>query len=77
MGEWFADGGSEAAPDHWRREVDDRWTLSVWPRFGTGEWVWEVWDFERDTDEPITAGKAPSFEEAKKRAEDAQEKGEP
>lgn len=70
---WFADGGTESNPDHWRCERDERYTLTAWPRL-RGAWVWEVWDATSDSDDPALAGEASSFEEAKSAAEDAASK---
>lgn len=58
------------APDHWRREVDGNVTLCVWPR-GTPvrNYVWEVFDFRVEIDDPIRSGDAPTFEEAMEMAE--------
>jgi hypothetical protein len=84
---WVADGGPESAPDHWRCEVDDDITLTVWPRMN-GRWVWEVWDRthtcggptpdERkgcapceNPDEPVETGEVDTFEDAKRAAEEA------
>lgn len=58
------------APDHWHRDVDDDVTLSVWPRgMPVRDWVWEVFDFRVDPDEPIRSGSAPTFDEATAMAE--------
>lgn len=65
---WFADGGPESAPDHWRCKKDDDITLTVWSRTN-GRYVWEVWRLQAEPDDPIMTGDAPSLDEAKRAAE--------
>lgn len=58
------------APDHWHRDVDDDVTLGVWPRgMPVRDWVWDVFDFRVDPEEPIRSGASATFEEATRDAE--------
>ncbi len=85
--DWKPDGGPESSPDHWRYEVDEDITLTVWPRMN-GRWIWEVWNTEHtcggptpdeqrgclaceDPDEPVLEDEVSSFDEAKRAAERA------
>jgi hypothetical protein len=72
---WVLPGWEPDAPDHWRREVDDRFTLSAWPGAmadlvdSPHAHTWELWDRTVDVDEPTVAGSADSLADAMCQAE--------
>lgn len=56
------------APDHWRLDCG-RFVLACWERGNeSAPWMWEVFDFDFDPDNPTKSGHATSLKEAQQAA---------